>query len=106
MESRTHIIPLLLAAAVLIAVMAGYHFWRTREDVKVGSLLVSRHGVVTAIVYNEEKPSAVIDSKLVHIGDVIDGVKVVGIYRDRVEFDKNGTKWAQKIQGRPANDWK
>lgn len=106
MKSRISTASLLLAAAVLIAAMAGYHFWRTGKDVKIGDLLTGKTGVVTAIVYNDENPSAVIDSRLVHQGDIINGVKVVGIYRDRVEFDRNGTRWTQKIRERPAKDWK
>ncbi len=105
MKSRMSTASLLMAAAVIIAAMAGHYLWRTRKDIKVGDLLLSNRGVVTVIAYNDENPSAVIDSRLVHRGDVIDGVKVVGIYKDKVEFDRNGTKWSQKIRERPAKGW-
>jgi len=106
MKSRISTVSLLLAAAVLMAAMVEYRFWRTGKDIIGRSLLVGENGVVTAIVYNEENPSAVIGDKVVHQGDIINGVKVVGIYRDRVEFDKDGTKWSQKIRERPAKGWR
>jgi len=106
MKSRISTALLLLAAAVLIAAMAGHYFWRMRKDIKVGDLLMGKTSVVTAIVYNEENPSAVIGDKIVHQGDIINGVKVVGIYRDRVEFDRNGTKWSQNIREMPAKGWR
>jgi hypothetical protein len=103
MKRKTDTILLLLAAAVLMAAMVWYHFRMARKDI---DLLMDKTGVVTAIVYNEENSSAVIGDKIVHQGDIINGVKVVGIYRDRVEFDKDGTKWAQKIRERPAKGWR
>ena len=53
---------------------------------------------VQDIVYSEDKPSAFIASKIVYTGDTVNGVTVVRIERDRVEFEKNGKRWVQKIR--------
>ncbi len=64
------------------------------------------HGVVAGIVYSEDKPSAIIDRKIVHEGDVIYGATVVKIYRDSVKFSKKGKNWEQKVQQTPEAYWK
>ena len=50
------------------------------------------------IVYSADKPSAFIGSKIVYVGDKVDGVTIVRIERDRVELEKNGKRWVQKIR--------
>lgn len=62
----------------------------------------SPRGVVTGIVYSEDKPSAIIERDVVHEGQTIRGVKVVKIQKSRVEFDKQGQKWSQAV-GELAN---
>jgi hypothetical protein len=63
------------------------------------------HGLVTGILYSADKPAAVVGGKIVHQGTMIDGVTVVKIYRDKVEFAKNRKKWMQKVQEKPASYW-
>jgi hypothetical protein len=63
------------------------------------------HGLVTGILYSADKPAAVVDHKIVHQGSLIDGVAVVKIYPDKVEFAKNRKKWMQKVQEKPASYW-
>jgi len=53
---------------------------------------------VKDIVYSADKPSAFIGSKIVYVGDKVDGVTIVRIDRDRVEFEKNGKRWVQKMR--------
>ena len=53
---------------------------------------------VKDIVYSADKPSAFIGSKIVYVGDKVDGVTIVRIERDRVEFEKNGKRWVQKMR--------
>lgn len=64
------------------------------------------HGLVTGIVYSADKPSAIVDRKMVHEGDVIHGATVVKIYRDSVKFSENGKNWEQKVQQAPEAYWK
>jgi hypothetical protein len=47
------------------------------------------------ILYSEENPSALIDGEILKEGDVIDGVKIVKINKDTVEFEKEGERWTQ-----------
>ncbi len=55
-------------------------------------------GLVTGICYSKDNQSAVINNKIiVYEGDTTDGVTIVKIYKDKVEFTKNGKNWAQKI---------
>ena len=55
-------------------------------------------GLISSIVYSERKPSAIIGDKITHQQETMQGVKIVRIYRDRVEFEKNGKKWEQKVR--------
>jgi hypothetical protein len=63
------------------------------------------HGVVTGIVYSADKPSAAVDRKIVHEGDVISGVTVVKIYQDSVKFSRKNKNWEQKVQQAPEAYW-
>lgn len=53
---------------------------------------------VRDIVYSADKPSAVIDTQIVHVGDTIHGVTIIKINRDSIEFEKDGKTWVQKIR--------
>ena len=64
------------------------------------------HGVVAGIVYSADKPSAIVDRKIVHEGDVIHGATVVKIYKDKVKFSKKSKNWEQKVQQTPEAYWK
>jgi hypothetical protein len=46
--------------------------------------------MVTGIVYNRQNRSAIVRGRVVHEGDVVAGYKVVKIYKDKIEFEKNG----------------
>lgn len=63
------------------------------------------HGLVTGIVYSANKPCAAIDRKIVHNGDVVDGVTVVKISKDSVKFSKKSKNWEQKVQESPKSYW-
>ncbi|MHC4555776.1 MAG: hypothetical protein ACYTFW_01150 [Planctomycetota bacterium] len=52
---------------------------------------------VKDIVYSEDKPSAVIDGQIVHIGDKVHGATVIKIDRDGVELERDGERWEEKI---------
>ena len=123
----------LSAAVAVVAVMAGYYLYTEGKttaacDIR-GKILAAcgikrkttaacgtegkttavrelpGYGVITGIIYAEEKPSVVINGKVVHEAETIDGVKVVKIYRDRVEFEENKNKWTQRVQQRPNHTW-
>lgn len=55
-------------------------------------------GLVTGICRSIDKPSAVINNKMVvYEGDTIDSVTIVKIYKEKVEFIKNGKNYVQEI---------
>jgi len=58
------------------------------------------HGnlVVSAILYSEDKPMAVVSEKVAGQGDVVLGATIVNINKDCVEFEMDGKGWIQKIR--------
>jgi len=77
---------------------------RLKENVRAPAPRPTR-GEVTAILYAEDNPTAVIDGKIVHEADTIHGVKVAKIRPDNVEFVKNRNRWRQKVRQTPAAFW-
>jgi len=63
-------------------------------------------GVVTGIVYSEDRPSAIIDGRIVYERDTILRVRVVKIHRDRVDFVKGGRQWSQEVRQTPSSYWR
>ncbi len=105
MRAKTNMPNWLLAGATVIAVMAGYYFWTARENATVVESVTVEPGMVSGIMYAEENPSAVIGYGIVHEGDTIDDVKVVKIHKDKVEFEKNGRRWTQRVWQMPNGAW-
>lgn len=54
--------------------------------------------IIKDIVYSKDKPSAVIGSKIVYVGDKINDVTIVKINRDSIEFEKDGDRWEQNVR--------
>ena len=65
----------------------------------------SDRGLVRGIVYSESRGSTLIDKTVVQTGAVIDGVKVINIHADGVEFEKDGRRWTQKVGEAPDLNW-
>ncbi|MGA2678514.1 MAG: hypothetical protein ABSF37_04325 [Sedimentisphaerales bacterium] len=63
------------------------------------------HGIVDGILFSEGTPMAVVDGKVVSVGQNIDGVKVVKIEQGYVEFEKSGVRWSQKVNESPSTSW-
>lgn len=53
---------------------------------------------VRDIVYSKDKPSAVVNAHIVYVGHKVGGATVVQILRDGVEFERDGTKWVEKVR--------
>ena len=56
-----------------------------------------KFGVVTAILYSNDTPTVLIEDQMLHKGDTIHEVKVLDIKADKVQFDKQGEQWEQKV---------
>jgi hypothetical protein len=100
-----------VVSGVCVAITAGisYYFLARAKGKAVVSpkeVMVSLKDVVVSpketalkgILYSEDNPSALIGETIVREGDIIDGVKVVKINRDTVEFEKDGEKWTQQAR--------
>jgi hypothetical protein len=62
-------------------------------------------GLVGGIVSSENGFGALIGIEFVREGDTIDGIKIIKIHKDRVEFEKNGTRWTQGLNETPGPRW-
>jgi len=51
-----------------------------------------------AILFSDQKPSAIIDGQILHIGDEVNEATVKSITIDSVEFEKDGKTWTQKLR--------
>ena len=77
--------------------IAGYYLWSAGMISPLLDYLPMKRVVVTAIVYGEDNPSAIVSDKVVSEGDVINGCKVVKIDRYAIEFEKNGKRFTKRI---------
>ena len=62
-------------------------------------------GLVTGIVRSGNVSSAVVGTQIVREGGVIDGVTIVKIHDDKVEFEKAGQRWTQTLNQPPGPQW-
>jgi len=63
-------------------------------------------GIIAGIIYSTDNPTAIIDNTVVHQNETINGAKVVRIYKDKVEFEKNSRTWTQQIREVREDNWK
>jgi hypothetical protein len=99
----------LILAAIAICGMLGYKIATTasKDGKKEAASERSgpRFGVVTAILYCEDTPTVLIENQMLHKGDTIHEVNVVGISAGKVRFDKQGEQWEQKVQEPAKPEW-
>jgi predicted transcriptional regulator len=64
-------------------------------------------GFIRGIFYSENEPSTVMldNNSIVQEKHSIHGTKIVKIYKDKVEFAKNGHRWTQKVGEKPSTEW-
>ena len=110
----------LLLLSYLVVANAGYNFWTAPKNTPICKSLttfapydlwtsrkntVSKPGTIVGILCNEDNPSALIVSEIVHEGESIHGVKIVKIYKDKVQFEKKGKRWTQTLREQPNFAW-
>ena len=97
-KSSLHV--LLLVFAVVIVASIAYYFWPkvkgTGITTKVTSLF-HKDVSLTGIFYSDDDPIAIVNGKIVHEEDVVGDVKVLKIYKDKVEFERSGRRWNQNM---------
>ena len=99
----------LLFATTIILAMMGYHLWTEGQRAPAAAAtepIKAKEGVVKGIFYTEDNPSAVLGGRIVHEGDMVGGVKVLKIQTNKIEFEKNGSRWSQEVQEKPSPKWK
>jgi CheY-like chemotaxis protein len=122
-EQQKRALICLLLLMYMVVVNSGYNLWVAKADTPVWKLFAAdvihdlwtgtarkitatKVGTVVGILYDEEKPCALVNLELVHEGDIRNGVKIVRIDKDEVEFEKNGERWTQKVLANPNHRWK
>jgi len=125
---RRHLFCLLLLVDIIVLNVAVlYSFWAAEKDTSVWEAITTKnvisrlwtegncpliyksstnkYGVVVGIICNAENPTALINNEIVHEGDTINGVRVIKISRDKIQFEKNGSVWTQKVLEKPNPAW-
>ena len=99
----------IVLAAIAVCGMLGYkaatHASKDGKKEAVVERPEPRFGVVTAILYCEEDPTVLIEDQILHEGDTIHEVKISDINTDKVQFDKQGQRWEQKVQEPAKPEW-
>jgi len=88
-KSNSLLLVVLLAAAVIVA---GIAYYLTKPEPS------NKDVALTGILYAGDNSSAVVDGKIVHEEETINGVKVIKIHKDKVEFENAGKTWTQKVK--------
>jgi len=92
-KSSFLLLAVILAAAVIVAGTAYYLRAATKNTEPL-----NKDVALTGILYAEGSSSAVVDGKIVHEEDTINGVKIIKIHKDKVEFERAGEKWTQQVE--------
>ncbi|MGA2070059.1 MAG: hypothetical protein ABSG97_01815 [Sedimentisphaerales bacterium] len=101
----------LVLAAIAICGMLGWKVatQASKDGKKDAAAVVERpeprFGVITAILYCDDTPTVLIEDQMLHKGDIIHDVKVFDIKADKVQFDKQGEKWEQRVQEPAKPEW-
>jgi CheY-like chemotaxis protein len=118
---QRRILTCLFLLMYLIMANSCYNLWVGKTDAPAWKLFMadvipqlwtpkevtaSRAGTVVGILYGKREPCALINIELVREGDIRNGVKIVRITKDEVEFEKDGQKWTQKVLADPNPAWK
>ncbi len=62
-------------------------------------------GMVTSIGHSGNKYMITMNRKILFENDEVDGARIVKIYKDRVELEKNGKSWTQYVGTPPNPAW-
>jgi hypothetical protein len=106
--SKVKVSLLVLANIALLAYAynrwAPESFWRpgkgmagSGKNISALNFLTTGKVKVTGIMHYDKNPAALVSGRIVNEGDVVEGCKVVKIYKDKVEFEKDGSRFKRKI---------
>jgi hypothetical protein len=106
--SRVKLLFLVLVNVALLAYAyyrwAPPSFWRpgkglanSGKNIAALDFLTANKVKVTGIMHYDKNPAALVSGRVVNEGDVVEGCTVVKIYKDKVEFEKDGSRFTRKI---------
>lgn len=87
----------LLAATVVLCTIV-YCRWFGGLKRRALEFIAPDRLIVGGILYNPENPSAIVSREIVREGDTVRGHKVIKIYRDRIEFEKDGEIITRRVR--------
>ncbi|MHC4642961.1 MAG: thioredoxin domain-containing protein [Planctomycetota bacterium] len=92
----------ILIFAVVIMGSISYYFWpkiKSLPSITKAAVALNKDVSLTGIFYTKDDPDpmAIVNGKIVHEQDVIDGVKVLKIHQDKVEFEMGNRTWSQSM---------
>ncbi|MBN1360404.1 MAG: hypothetical protein JW993_07425 [Sedimentisphaerales bacterium] len=56
---------------------------------------------VKGVLYSEDRPAAIVGTRLVHEGEQVAGATVIAIGKDGVELERDGRRWRLTVSARP-----
>lgn len=77
---------------IVVVIVAGFTYYLTKPEP------VNKDVVLTGILYAGDNSSAVVDGKIVHEKETINGVKIIKIHEDKVEFEMADKRWTQYVK--------
>jgi len=88
--------------AVVIIGSIFYYFWpriKRLPAMTKAAVTFNKDVSLTGIFYAKDDPDpiAIVNGEMVHEEDVIDGVRILKIHKDKVEFERNGRTWSQSM---------
>jgi hypothetical protein len=87
--------------------LAELNQWQTtlQDRIVLKKPKAAQPGVISAINYDTQHKFAMIDSVIVYQGSVLNSVKIVNIDRYKIQFEKNGKLWIQRIGDKANTAW-
>ena len=92
----------ILIFAVVIMGSISYYFWpkiKSLPAMTKAAVTFNKDVSLTGIFYTKDDPNpmAIVNGNIVHEEDVIDGVRVLKIHKDKVEFERGDRTWSQSM---------
>ena len=75
---------------VVLVIWGSTYKSATGKNLPIWYYLTANKSMVTGIAYNSQNRTAIVRGRVVREGEVVAGYKVVKIFRDRVEFERDG----------------
>lgn len=91
----------LVQLATMAIVFSGVFIYNTFKPAKSHLAL----GMVDGVIYSSDDSSVLIDGQIRREGEKIYGVTVSKIYKSKVDFEKDGKRWQQRVRERPNHSW-